>query len=229
MNRTAGLIGIGAALILLAAAAGCGSNTSPAAVPQDSGPKMVTDLSAVSPGNALDPFGKANSSDVAGVPVVSSSSQAGGATEQAMGTVRHVGDDKHPGEQRLINKKAAKFDMLSLRLLDQLSASMRDLEDQEPIVRMKLPTDLRPVIVTATLNPQGKLREIVIEQHSGVAAVDKMVVKACKRGLFLNNPPADALSGNGDYEVRLDARIENYSTIDGEHWQFKTYLGLAVL
>lgn len=227
MKRTAGLIGSGAGLMLLAAVAGCGSNASQPP-PQPAGPKLVTDLSTLSSSDAVNPFSKAATGGVAAMPQVSAS-QAGGATEQAMGTVRHVGDDKHPGEERLLNRKAARFDMLSMRILDQLSGSMRDLEDQEPIVRMKLPTELRPVIVTGYLTPQGKLREIVIEQHSGVAAVDKMVVKACKRALYINNPPADALSGNGDYEMRIEARIENYSTLDSEHWQFKTYIGLAIL
>ncbi len=230
MNRTAGLIGIGAALMLLAAAPGCSFNSSQApAPPQDSGPRRVTDLSTVSSADALNPFGKANPAAPADLPEVGTAFAAGGATAEAIGTVRHVGDDKHPSEERLLNKKAAKFDMLSMRVLDQLSDSMRDLEDQEPIVRMKLPTNLRPVIVTAILTPQGKLREIVIEQHSGTAAVDTMVVNACKHALYINNPPRDALSGNGDYELRVRARIENYSTVDGEHWQFKTYLGLAVL
>lgn len=227
MNRTAGLIGIGALILF---AAGCGSSSSQAPPPpQDSGPRMVTDLSKLSSADPLNPFGQSKSPIAPAIPAASDSSAPGEATEAAIGTVRHVGDDKHPSEQRLLNKKAAKFDMLSIRLLDQLSTSVRDLDDQEPIVRMKLPTNLRPVIVTANLNQQGKLREIVIEQHSGVAAVDKMVVKACKQGMYIHNPPADALSGNGDYEVRLEARLQNYSTVDGEHWQFKTYLGLGLL
>ena len=84
-------------------------------------------------------------------------------------------------------------------------------------------------IITGTLNPQGMLKELVIEQHSGAAAVDKMIVAACKKGLYIRNPPADAAETSGNYRVRVEARLQNYASIDGEHWKFKTYMGLAVL
>jgi len=59
--------------------------------------------------------------------------------------------------------------------------------------------------------------------------MDKLMIDACKKALYLRNPPADAAVANGDYEVRIEARMENFSTMDGEHWDFKTYMGLAIL
>ena len=83
--------------------------------------------------------------------------------------------------------------------------------------------------IAGTLNRQGILKELVVEQHSGTAAIDKMVVAACKKGLFIHNPPPEATDPGGDYKVRIEARFENYASTDGEHWEFKTYMGLALL
>lgn len=129
----------------------------------------------------------------------------------------------------MLNKKAAQFDTLSIHLMDQVFAQMTTLEEGDEISHLKLPTDLRWVIITGTLSRQGVLKELVIEQHSGTAAVDKMVVAACKKGLYLHNPPQDAVDSAGNYKVRVEARMENFASLDGEHWQFKTYMGLAIL
>jgi hypothetical protein len=229
MNGTVRLLLTGAAIALLANSQGCGSSKTPAPTPppSDNGSRVVTDLSTISPADAFNPFGKKDSR--ASSAIVHDGNVGSQATAAAIGTVRHVGDDKHPGEQRLLNKKAAKFDMISMRVMDQLFGAMESLEDDDPIARLKLPTDLRPVIITGTLNSKGKLQDLLIEQHSGEAAVDKMVVKACKQGLYINNPPPDALTPEGTYKIRLETRVENYASMDGETWEFKTYLGMALL
>jgi hypothetical protein len=47
--------------------------------------------------------------------------------------------------------------------------------------------------------------------------------------MYIRNPPPEAGDANGNYKLRLEARMENFASLDGEHWQFKTYLGLAIL
>jgi hypothetical protein len=189
----------------------------------------VTDLSQLAPGSALAPFGKHD--QIIARRVASDGDLRAGAPENldALARVRQAGDSNHPAEQRLLNKKAAQFDMLSMHLLDQIFAQLQTLESQDEISHLKLPTDLRWVIITGTLNPHGVLKELVIEQHSGTAAVDKMMVAACKTGLYIRNPPAEAADASGNYKVRVEARLENYASLDGEHWKFKTYMGLAIL
>lgn len=229
MNRTVRWLATGAMLALLAISEGCSSKKPPPPPPPppDSGPHVVTDLSTISSADAFNPFGKKNSE--AANSIVHRTQTGTQGSVAAMGTERHVGDDKHPGVERLLNKKAAQFDMLSMRVMDQLFGAMERFEDDDPLARLKLPTDLRPVIITGTLNSKGKLQDLLIEQHSGEAAVDKMVVKACKRGLYINNPPPDALTADGTYKIRLETRLENYASMDGETWEFKTYLGVALL
>jgi hypothetical protein len=228
MNRIVRWFAIGAAFALLTIIHGCSSNKPPPPPPPDnSGPHVVTDLSSISSADAFDPFGHKGSE--AANEIVRSADTGIRGSAKSMGTERHVGDDKHPGVERLLNKKAAQYDMLSMRVMDQLFAAIEKLEDDDPVARLKLPRDLRPVIITGTLNRNGKLQELLIEQHSGVAAVDKMVVQACKRGLYINNPPPGALNPEGVYKVRLETRLENYASMDGETWEFKTYLGMALL
>lgn len=218
----------------LTLAQGCGyTGSQPNAVaplPRTDGPRTVTDLSELASGNPLSPFGKQDQNIARRVTSDDIANAAGTVGNlDAIGTVRHVGDDKHPGEERVLNKKAAQFSMLSMRVMDQIFAAMMRLETADDFSRLKLPTDLKWVIVTGTLSPRGVLKQLVVEQHSGTAAVDNMVIAACKEGLFIRNPPAEAADSSGNYKVRFEARFENWASSDGEHWQFKTYIGLAIL
>ncbi len=220
-------------LALLTIPQGCGSNSSQvptiAVAPAPDAPHPVTDLSQLAPGNALDPFGKRD--QLIARRVASEGDMGGSSVENldALAAVRHSGDNRHPCEQRLLNKKAAQFDSLSARLLDQVFEQIGMLQEGDQISHLKLPTELKWVVITGTLNHDGVLKELVIEQHSGTAAIDKMVVAACKKGLYIHNPPADALDANGNYKVRLEVRMENFASMDSEHWEFKTYMGLAIL
>jgi hypothetical protein len=234
MKRAARLVSIGAlSLAVLTSLQGCSSNSAakPATLPTPApdAPRPVTDLSQVAPGNALNPFGKkdqiiarrvASEDDDVSMPTIDLG---------ALGTVRHAGDDKHPCEQRLLNKKAAQFEMVSIHLMDQVFSQIRHLQSTDEVSHLKLPTDLRWVIITGTLNHDGMLRELVIEQHSGTAAMDKMMIAACKKGLWLRNPPPAAADASGNYKVRIEGRMENFASLDGEHWEFTTYMGLAIL
>ncbi|HLI81186.1 MAG TPA: hypothetical protein VKV03_14460 [Candidatus Binataceae bacterium] len=232
MKRAARLASISVASIaLFTILQGCGSNSaqnpSPSA-PAPDAPHEVTDLSQVGPGSAIDPFGKKEQNIARRVAsddeVAPNSIDLG-----ALANVRHTGDDKHPCEQRLLNKKAAQFDMVSVHLLDQVFSQIRRLQGDDEFSHVVLPTDLRWVVITATINHQGALKELVIEQHSGTAAMDKLMVAACKKGLYLRNAPEDAADPSGNYKVRIEARMENFASLDGEHWEYKTYMGLAIL
>lgn len=220
-------------MALLTNSQGCGffSSQPPSAVavPTPEASHPVTDLSQIATGNALNPYGKPELTIARRVASEADTGRSGIQNLDALSKVRHTGDDKHPCEQRLLNEKAAQFDMLSMRLLDQVFAQVVILQQGYDISHMKLPTDLKWVVITGTLDHQGVLKELVIEQHSGTAAVDRMVVAACKKGMYIHNPPADAADGAGDYKVRIETRMENLATLDGEHWEFTTYMGLALL
>jgi hypothetical protein len=220
-------------LALLTIPQGCGfSGSAPNAVapplPPDA-PHPVTDLSQLAPGSALNPFGKGD--QAAANKVVAESNINANNVQDVGGLegVRHAGDDKHPAEERLLNQKAAQYPLLSARILDQVFLEISHLQDGEEFSHLKLPTDLKWVIITATLDSHGLLKEIVIDQHSGTAVVDKMVVAAAKKGLYIPNPPPEAADSDGNYKVRLEARFEDFASMDGEHWEFKSYLNLALL
>ncbi len=147
---------------------------------------------------------------------------------QSSGSVRYVGSDKHPGQERLLNLKAAHFSDFSGRLMDQVFEAMQTREREDPFDRLQLPKETKPVILIATMNADGRLKEIVLEQHSGVAQLDKMVIAACKKNLYAHNPPTGARAKDGNYQVRLSAFVKNYAS-EGQTWTFKTYLGIALL
>jgi hypothetical protein len=220
-------------LALLSLSQGCSSNSSQeptaAAIPAPDAPHPVTDLSQLAPGNALNPFGKNEQTIARRVASDGDVRRSNVENLDALAAVRQVGDPKHPGELRLLNRKAAQFNSLSARLQDQVFEQIFRLQEEDEISRLKLPTDLKPVVVTGTLNREGVLKELVIEQHSGMAAVDKMMIAACKKGLYIHNPPPEALDASGNYKVRVEARLETFASLDGEHWEFKTYMGLAIL
>ena len=225
------LVSIGVLSLALSIFAGCSSRSAsvstPPSPPAPDAPHPVTDLSQLAPGNALNPFGK---SDLIARRVASEEDMPAGQVDLgALGTVRHAGDEKHPCELRLLNKKAAQFDLMSAHLMDQVFDQMKHLQASDEYSRVVLPTDLRWVVITATLNHQGVLKELVIEQHSGTAAMDKMMIAACKKGLWIRNPPTDAADPSGNYKVHLEARMENFASLDGQHWEFKTYIGIAIL
>jgi hypothetical protein len=231
MNRSLCLPVVCALLALAAPLPGCGPNIAqispepPVAAPD--APRPVTDLSQVSPGNPLNPFGK---HDEAIARQVAAEADTGNAANlEVISSTRHIGDEHHLGEARLLTKKAAEFEGLSMRLLNQIFQQIMILEDTYEISHLHVPTDAKRTIVTGTMNRDGVLKELVLEQHSGTATVDKMVLAACKKGMYIHNPPPDALDADGTYKVRIEVRLENYSSEDGEHWDFKTYLGLALL
>jgi len=153
---------------------------------------------------------------------------SGHAFQDEPGSKRHVGTDAMPATQQLLNPKAAQFAKFSGALLDQLWGQLRLREGDDDISKMRVPETLKPVVLTATLGPEGKLQEIVIEQRSGKAAIDKLFIEAAKKSIWTHNPPKAAAQPNGTYQVRIEGRIENFASNKGK-WTFTTYMGIAVL
>src|SRR5271156_4087049 len=117
--------------------------------------------------------------------------------ETAPGLEREVGTERNPATVRLLNEKAAKFGNFCAVILDRIYARLIIAERTEEISRTKLPTDLKAVVVTAIMDKSGKLTELILEHHSGKAAIDQMMLEVCKKSIWYENPPAEAISGNG--------------------------------
>ncbi len=215
-------------------AAGCAADDKPPSPAPDSGPqpKLLSDLSSVSDA-PINPFAATNAAPARGEGMLHDSSpdavKAGPRTFQMEpGISRVVGNESNPGTVRLLNAKAAKFGDFSALILDRIYARLIEAERTEEISRTRLPTDIRPVVITAILNKSGKLTELVLEQHSGKARIDQRLLDVCKKSIWYENPPAAALSGNGTYQLTIKLKMENYASTDEHHWSFITELGLGV-
>jgi hypothetical protein len=130
---------------------------------------------------------------------------------------------------RLLNAKAAEFPGFSKMMLTQLLNEVVKEEHQEPMVSLELSEETKPVVLTAILDDKGQLRELIYQQHSGLAAIDNFVVGACKESLWANNMPAGALSKEGDYRLRIEAQLSKYSADREGNQTFTTRLGLGIL
>ena len=133
-----------------------------------------------------------------------------------------------PGETELLNAKAEQFQEFAYEMLRQTLNAARQIEP-EMLKGRKLSGEARPVILTAVLDPIGRLSEIVVEQHSGNAAVDKLVIQACKQGLWSRNPPKAAIGANGSFRLRIVGMITNYSYDRSDKHTYDTHLALALL
>ena len=210
--------------------AGCAEQAPPRPVATDTPqPKVVTDLSTLSsaPIEPLHPEAVPTRGSAL-LQSTSSDPTAPRAFLAKPGLERAVGTDKDPGVERLLNDKAAKFANFSQVILERIFSQMRLAEKSEEISRLKLPTDIKPVVITAIMDKDGKLKELIVEQHSGKAVIDKMMLDVCKKAIWYRNPPPAALSGDGDYKFTIEARLENYATMDAMHWSFITHIGLGI-
>lgn len=210
--------------------AGCAADKPPPAVPgAGPQPKLLSDLSAVSDApvdplgaSAVPARGEGLLRDEAGI------SPGPRTFEADPGISRQVGNERNPGTVRLLNDKAAKFGNFSAVILDRVYAQLAIAEKSEDISRTKLPTELKAVVITAILDKSGKLTELILEQHCGKAKIDQMMIDVCKKGVWCENPPAAALSGDGTYKLTFRMKLENFASSDEHHWSFVTDLGLAV-
>jgi hypothetical protein len=222
-----------AALFALAIlAAGCAADDKPPPANPDPGqpqPNLLRDLSTVSDA-PINPLG-AVKAPARGDALLDDSGpvSAGPRTFEAEpGITRTVGNDANPGTVRLLNTKAAQFGTFAADILNHIYARLMIAERSEEIARTKLPTDLRPVVITAIMDKNGKLTELILEQHSGKARIDQMMLDVCRKSIWYENPPAEALSGNGDYRLTIKLKLENYASSDEHHWSFITDLGLGI-
>jgi hypothetical protein len=215
-------------------AAGCAADDKPPAPAPDSGPqpKLLSDLSTISDAH-INPLAAANAAPARGEGMLHDSSPdavtAGPRTFQMEpGISRVVGNESNPGTVRLLNAKAAQFGDFSALILDRIYARLIEAERSEEISRTRLPTDIRPVVITAILNKSGKLTELILEQHSGKAKIDQMILDVCKKSIWYQNPPAAAISSDGTYKLTIKLKVENYASTDEHHWSFITDLGLGI-
>ena len=133
-----------------------------------------------------------------------------------------------PGDTKLMNAKAQQFDHFAYALLKQTLAAAEELEAKE-FEQRKLSSELKPVVLTAVMTAVGTLTEISIEQHSGDIAIDRLVIQACKQGLWARNPPKGALASDGNYRLRVQGIIYNHSFNLYGKYTYDTRLGLAIL
>ncbi len=127
------------------------------------------------------------------------------------GVSRDIGTDRNPGTVRLLNDKAAQFDNFCAVILDRIYIQLTIAEKTEEISRTKVPTELKAAVVTAIMDKKGKLIEIILEQHSGKAKIDNLLIDACKKGIWYENPPEGALSGDGDYKLTIKLKLQNFA------------------
>jgi hypothetical protein len=132
-----------------------------------------------------------------------------------------------PGEAKLDNDKARQFSQFAYPLAQHTLKAAQDL--LETLDQRKLPDGLKPVVLTAVMDPVGRLTEIVIVQHSGDIAVDRLVIEACKKGLWTRNPPEDARASDGNYRLRIDGDIANHTVNWHGYFTYTTHIGLSIL
>ncbi len=218
------LAAIVAAFVLTA---GCSSNTAQEPVPVVA-PTPVADLSAIS-SSSTNVIKRPSAAARAALDSGDDSAEGSELTGSGPGLAHKVGPDYNPGMERLLNAKAAQYAGFSRDLLDHLFTAVFKEEQEEQFSRLKISDDVKPVVIIATLDQHGKLTELDVEQHSGKAAIDHMMIQACKKGLWAQRPPDGAATANGTYKVRLETKITNFASMDSTHWTFQTDIGIAVL
>jgi hypothetical protein len=213
-------------------AAGCAANEQPPAPSPGSGPqpKLLSSLNDVN-ATPVNPFAiNQVPKRGEGMLVDHGPVTAGPRTYQTEpGISRVVGNEENPGTVRLLNAKAAKFGSFAGIILDRIYARLIKAERTEEISRTKLPTEVKAVVITAVMDKRGKLTELIVEQHSGKSNIDQMMLDVCRKSIWYENPPVEALSGDGTYQLTIRLKLENYaSSDDGTHWSFITDLGLGI-
>jgi len=64
-----------------------------------------------------------------------------------------------------------------------------------------------PVTVRVTLGPDGKLKNMVVDDRSGSQAVDQTLLDACREAAFDNNPPTAAANDQGEYTFVFESQL----------------------
>ena len=240
-----------AGLVILA---GCGASTDRAKTPGanasaikddattvagSEGPRVITNLSQLSSAPSSNPMVNAQNL-VAGAAALHDTSPNPNAAQNRADTnlehlflskqrnLVHGGEARAAGDSTLLNAKARQYPEFTYALLNQALAAAQDLEAKK-LERHKLPDEIKPVVLTAVMTPEGRLTEITVEVHSGVGAVDRIIIDACKKGLWAMNPPRAALAGDGTFRMRIEGVINNYSYDLEGNYRYITHLGLALM
>lgn len=246
IGRPSAAAALGAAALATVLTAGCSwqsaATTAPPPPPEAPGsPHVITSLSQLSSGNtdaaALSTAAKVLKSDPSKDESAVVARGLGQDTPSRLQRL-YMDDPESPRyaetmiphtQVRLLNAKAAKYPDFANMMITQLLSEMVRQEAREPIVTLELSEEIKPVIVTAVLNDRGQLKELIYQQHSGLAVIDSFVIAACKESLWANNMPKGALSEDGKYRLRIEAQLSKYSADREGRQTFLTRLGLGIL
>lgn len=135
---------------------------------------------------------------------------------------------KLKGGSRLLNDKARQYAEFADLLLNQTLKEAQTMAP-EKLGKHRVPDDLVPTTLTAVMDPEGRLKEIIIEQHSGDLTVDKLFIEACKKGVWSRNPPPGARARDGTYRLRIEGTVYNTSYDRYGEYSYDTELGLSIL
>jgi hypothetical protein len=227
-------LALGLSAIALLTFAGCSSSgpedeQQPQIAPVSRQHKEITDLSEISTSGGVN------------MPALSSPSSNGAAGPNT--AVQHniekyfvatapdtayTESAKPPSESELLNPKAKQFSEFSYDLLRKAIAAAQEIETDK-LHQRKLPDDIGPTVLTAVMDNNGRLKELVIESRSGDQAVDGVVIDACKKGLWSRNPPAAAMDADGGYRFRVEGLIRNYTIDRNGAFHYSTRFGLGIL
>jgi hypothetical protein len=139
----------------------------------------------------------------------------------------HGGEGAAAGDRTLLNAKARQFPEFSYGLLNQTLSAAQEIEAKK-LQRQKLPDEIKPLILIATMTADGQLTDLAVEQHSGLGTIDRILIDACKKGLWARNPPKGAIA-DGVYRMRFEGVINNYSYDVEGSYRYVTHLGLALM
>lgn len=132
------------------------------------------------------------------------------------------------GQSRLLNTKAQKYAEFSYVLLNR-TLKAAELDAPGRLSQRRVPDDLKTTVLTAVMDSQGRLNEIIINQHSGDLAVDKLFIEACKKGIWSRNPPLGAQDSDGNYRVQVQGTIFNVSFDRYGAYSYETDIGIGLL
>jgi hypothetical protein len=138
------------------------------------------------------------------------------------------GPVRPPGDAILGNQKAEQYGDFTYVLARRTLDAAQDLETDK-LSQRKMRDDLHPVVLTAVMDPVGRLTEIVIDQHSGDEAVDQIFIAACKKALWSRNPPPGARADNDTYRLRISGKVTNYTFDRYGKYTYKTQVELSLL
>jgi hypothetical protein len=194
-------------------------------------PRVVTDLTKLSGAStaALAP------SDVPAPPPVNVDRKASRNEElthqlaaDAPATRYDVVRSQLKGGSRLLNDKARQYANFADLLLNQTLKAAQSMASDK-LGQRRVPSDLSPTELTAVMDSEGRLKEIIIEQHSGDLVVDKLFIEACKKGIWSRNPPPGARASDGTYRLRVEGIVYNTSYDRYGQYSYDTELGLSIL